>query len=387
MIISCPECTGPFELADDHIAALVQIECPHCQFRMILDFAAANDPSLREDGMQMASGYRTAGEYWRSIPAERRAARPAVPAEPSVPVPEVADLPAPVEPAPRLAPESATRAPARVTPSTSPAVASPPTRPRIAPRPDTSPDPEHEAPVRRPRRDTVVGPLNKRGSPLSPAEPTVDLDYDDEPPTMVRSAADIEAEFASTARAGTGAASSRPRAPEFTPPTSPPLPERPDFGVRPAAPPPERPAPVTQVMPTVSRPAPAHSATVPAPSVPAPSHAPPGLGATRPSPSGPAPMVPMRPAVELPRVDRIPPHTPAPVPASTLAPESEPTSLPVRAGDSDAALERPRGRTSVIGVTLLVLLLLLALGLAGASFAMHGTPDPRPLLEDLLRQP
>ena len=52
MIIECPECTRPFELADDHIAALVQVECPSCRYRMILDFAAANDPSLRETAMK-----------------------------------------------------------------------------------------------------------------------------------------------------------------------------------------------------------------------------------------------------------------------------------------------------------------------------------------------
>ena len=48
MIIACPECTSPFQVVDDQIAALVQVECPTCNFRMILDFEAANDASLRE---------------------------------------------------------------------------------------------------------------------------------------------------------------------------------------------------------------------------------------------------------------------------------------------------------------------------------------------------
>ena len=54
MIIACPDCESPFELRDENIAALVQLECPSCSFRMILDFAAANDASLVEDGMKMA---------------------------------------------------------------------------------------------------------------------------------------------------------------------------------------------------------------------------------------------------------------------------------------------------------------------------------------------
>jgi len=48
VIIACPECTKPFEVEDSEIAPLVQIECPHCVFRMILDFEAANDASLIE---------------------------------------------------------------------------------------------------------------------------------------------------------------------------------------------------------------------------------------------------------------------------------------------------------------------------------------------------
>ncbi|MBL4683521.1 MAG: hypothetical protein JKY37_02940, partial [Nannocystaceae bacterium] len=67
MIIACPECSHPFEVLDGQIAALVQLACPHCTFAMILDFAAANDPSLVEAGMKMASGFRSAVDYRMAV--------------------------------------------------------------------------------------------------------------------------------------------------------------------------------------------------------------------------------------------------------------------------------------------------------------------------------
>ena len=69
MIIACPECTKPFEVEDSEIAPLVQIECPHCVFRMILDFEAANDASLIEAGMQMAQGFSSEAEYRTAVGA------------------------------------------------------------------------------------------------------------------------------------------------------------------------------------------------------------------------------------------------------------------------------------------------------------------------------
>ncbi|HVI03770.1 MAG TPA: hypothetical protein VM869_33990 [Enhygromyxa sp.] len=69
MIIACPECTSPFEVADGHIAPLVQVECPSCNFRMILDFEAANDVSLREEGMALAQGFRDAASYRLAVGA------------------------------------------------------------------------------------------------------------------------------------------------------------------------------------------------------------------------------------------------------------------------------------------------------------------------------
>ncbi|HLT38894.1 MAG TPA: hypothetical protein VK034_21550, partial [Enhygromyxa sp.] len=100
MIIACPECTNPFEIADGHIAPLVQIECPTCNFRMILDFEAANDASLREEGMGMAQGFRDAASYRQAVgagqigyspstsPAQPAAERPSLRAVPDQPAPQ-----------------------------------------------------------------------------------------------------------------------------------------------------------------------------------------------------------------------------------------------------------------------------------------------------------
>jgi hypothetical protein len=69
LIIACPECTSPFQVLDGQIAALLQIECPTCTFRMILDFQAANDASLREAGMGMAQGFRDEAAYRQAVGA------------------------------------------------------------------------------------------------------------------------------------------------------------------------------------------------------------------------------------------------------------------------------------------------------------------------------
>lgn len=64
MFVVCPSCAGPFRIPADQIAPLVQIACPHCAFHMILDFEAANDPSLVESGHLMAQGFETAEQYF-----------------------------------------------------------------------------------------------------------------------------------------------------------------------------------------------------------------------------------------------------------------------------------------------------------------------------------
>ncbi len=105
MIIACPQCSSPFELRDNEVAELVQLDCPHCRFRMILDFAAANDPRLVEAGMRMASGYRNAADYRRALtPAARPILVPVEEPEVREPaLPAAADTggPRPSEPAPR----------------------------------------------------------------------------------------------------------------------------------------------------------------------------------------------------------------------------------------------------------------------------------------------
>jgi hypothetical protein len=64
MFVLCPSCAGPFRIPADQIAPLVQIACPHCEFRMILDFEAANDPSLAEPGQLFAQGFDSAEAYF-----------------------------------------------------------------------------------------------------------------------------------------------------------------------------------------------------------------------------------------------------------------------------------------------------------------------------------
>jgi len=64
MFIVCPSCSGPYSIAADQIAPLVQVACPHCEYRVILDFEAANDPALREPGHQFAQGYESAEAYF-----------------------------------------------------------------------------------------------------------------------------------------------------------------------------------------------------------------------------------------------------------------------------------------------------------------------------------
>jgi DNA-directed RNA polymerase subunit RPC12/RpoP len=63
MFIVCPSCSGPYRIAAEQIAPLVQTACPHCEYRVILDFEAANEPSLREAGHQFAQGFENAEAY------------------------------------------------------------------------------------------------------------------------------------------------------------------------------------------------------------------------------------------------------------------------------------------------------------------------------------
>ena len=63
MFIVCPSCSGPYRIPAEQIAPLVQTACPHCDYRIILDFEAANEPSLREAGHQFAQGFESIEAY------------------------------------------------------------------------------------------------------------------------------------------------------------------------------------------------------------------------------------------------------------------------------------------------------------------------------------
>jgi DNA-directed RNA polymerase subunit RPC12/RpoP len=63
MFIVCPSCSGPYRIPADQIAPLVQTACPHCEYRIILDFEAANEPALREAGQQFAQGFESIEAY------------------------------------------------------------------------------------------------------------------------------------------------------------------------------------------------------------------------------------------------------------------------------------------------------------------------------------
>lgn len=108
MIVACPDCTSPFELRDGDVAPLVQLACPSCDYKMILDFAAANDPSLVEQGMGTTAGYRSEADYRAAASGAAGAAPPPTPEpEPvvSTPTPEVEPVAEPVAPAALLASE------------------------------------------------------------------------------------------------------------------------------------------------------------------------------------------------------------------------------------------------------------------------------------------
>lgn len=190
MIIACPECEGPFEVRDGDIAELVQLECPHCRFRMILDFAAANDSRLVETGMRMASGFRTAAEYRRAAGGPIRVAEPAAqpvpqPAEPPrpevAPVAPAAERPAPPTTVPIAPPVSAAppiaAAPAAGVPPTAVA-ATPPSVRTVATVPEEDEDDASETIVRSAPvgRSTVIGMVPPSPPPPAPRGPDAETE-------------------------------------------------------------------------------------------------------------------------------------------------------------------------------------------------------------------
>jgi hypothetical protein len=390
MIIACPECSGPFEIPDDRIAALVQIECPHCTFRMILDFAAANDPSLVEEGMQMASGFRSAADYRAA--ASGAVAEPALRPAPPPPLEEVT-----TRPEPGLSPRPAELRPvARETEATRPeparrVVDTPlrePTRPepspsaeRFGPPPSSIPTPIEQpaarrsgvteighvsvSPPREPamplRGDTQVGPAP--GPPIGYGP-----DYDEDVPTRVHDASVITPQGGSSITPQGGSSITPQGGSSITPQggssiaaqaaelPSPPRGASETAATRPYGGTAERRTAAPQWSPPV---APTYDERQQEP--------PPEEVETRPEAELPISHT-HRPAVEIqqPRV---------------AAAESYDD---LDAGSEYDDLEYRKG--SVAGTVIVTILLLVSLGLLGASLALKNTADPRPLLEDLYRQ-
>jgi hypothetical protein len=98
------------------------------------------------------------------------------------------------------------------------------------------------------------------------------------------------------------------------------------------------------------------------------------------------------PVAEAAKADRAPPHTPPSRGATTSAAgaDSGPVSVPSpREQPSETDLEADEDfevpRSSPVATALVAVLLLAVVGVVVASVVQKGTPDPRPLLEDLLR--
>lgn len=183
MIIACPSCASPFQVLDDQISPLVQVACPHCSFRMILDFQAANDPSLVDPGTQMASGYRTEADYRaaeNATPGSQAAQATPPTAPPATPAAQpVAKPVAKPKPRPRTAPPAAPAAPTAKVPGP------PPARAEGAPVP---PPPKHKS---KSKKTLIATPgmmaQVPTAPPATPAAPAVsDTDGLDTPDSLRR---------------------------------------------------------------------------------------------------------------------------------------------------------------------------------------------------------
>lgn len=402
MIISCPECAGPFEVTDDRIAALVQVACPHCAFRMILDFAAANDPGLVEQGMRMASGFRSASDYHASVGSGAQiAASPEPEVEPEVAARPVAAEPAaplsvtPGAPPVRVRPEPERHAPQTPPPGPRRPVA--PVRPAAAAPPEASEEartevhmlplgaerlvpvdiqPVSRQPATRDDDDIAVhvpAPATERvrGVPAATTdELAIDVDVDEE--DEVEPATQID--LPPVRRAPPTAEPQR---------TPRPVPVEPsasisasDRAAHPAFGDDEEDMP-TMVVPPEAREA-AKLEMLAA-----------RRGRSAPAAPEPEPELDQTPSGR----ERLPPHTP-PGRAKVAArgddektpPELERPKRPVDEQPFDD--EEEVERMSTFGVVMVLLLLLVAGGLIGASIALNDghSPDPRPLLEKAYRQ-
>lgn len=203
MIILCPDCSKPYELPDSQVSALVRVACPHCSHAVILDFEAANDPSLREEGHSLTHGFRSREQYLQSLGGEHaqtaanhappppqespappmpspriqeEAKTPSAPKAPSkaaIPAPKIS-APAPAAPLPAVPLKTPT--PARAKPQ--PDAATParksqgqaPSRPQSSPERTPKPPPAHPAP---PQLSTPPRKPRRKSPPRPPAPPPV----------------------------------------------------------------------------------------------------------------------------------------------------------------------------------------------------------------------
>jgi hypothetical protein len=349
MIIACPECSGPFELRDGDIAELVQLDCPSCSFRMILDFAAANDPRLVEVGMKMASGYRSATDY-----RDATSGRPPLhavdeAAEPLAAANEVAraDEAARADQAAReyelARDDQATRADEALRTEHA-------ARADEAARQGAQAAREHAAREAARVADEAARVVAARAADAESARVArvaADADWDDDEETRVAISSRPDPAAAAPTRTPSVAASPRPARTGET--VVGPMPsrasERADAAGRPSE---ETTEPVRHRDEVVAR---GGEAT----------------GERRVKP-------PLEPAAEAPR------------PRVTDDRPSRRGAEPVAFADPDADLDLEPRKGGVLGALLLVLLLVLAVGITIASVVRRDTPDPRPLLEDLYRQ-
>jgi len=214
MFVLCPSCAGPFRIPADQIAPLVQIACPHCEFRMILDIEAANEPSLAEPGQLFAQGFESAEAYF-SVYSH-------------------------VGPQSDITPRKV-EAPARPVEAETPAVKAPPTSPAATPpasvhtpasTPVSTPTPTPVAPAAEPvsRGNKTIIQAPKRPASMDPRAGEVASAPSSSGPSM--RVGGRAAEIEPVAEAKVSAVQPEPRIPPHTPPaatavSNPPAPSEP----------------------------------------------------------------------------------------------------------------------------------------------------------------
>jgi DNA-directed RNA polymerase subunit RPC12/RpoP len=340
LIIACPECVSPFQVLDDQISALVQIECPTCSFRMILDFAAANDAALREEGMQYAQGFRDEATYRQAVGAEGYATSSvASSASTQAAGPELRAVPEPepeLEPEPQLEPEPEPEPVAHV--------AEPVGRSTFTPSPTHTP----VAPVQpvQPQAEPV------RAKPPVRARPTL-IAHTAPPP--VRTPAELSAAVGPTTPAADHATPAVDQRPEAAIDTH--------VGPHPRA---EVAAPVEARPAQPEAPADEFAVDLDEPEV---------------EPEARAPQPRPRPVEQAEAQPRTPPHSPATPPSTTKPTPDEPELPAIETKPEPPEKVEPTGKKgSALRTAFLMLLLLVLIGAAGLmGWSVIETQDPNPL--------